>query len=194
MMIGLLTIFLLWWYLVLNEASIYLYDAEDSSSVQVYDCLYHDPIYYCRRPVEPISLQRSPENWHCHHGIRYSFEFLMHNNITVNQVLHRWKSTLDRAEEYAHYLNYFREINGREEYICNCTIEGSFGRHCEYSLPVGLTFQDVVTAKFVREGAKLNYIGDIVCYKTLQCDFGLLCLDWRDICDGQQQCMFGLDE
>ena len=38
------------------------------------------------------------------------------------------------------------------------------------------------------------YVGEIVCYSTLKCDFGLLCLDWRDICDGLQQCMSGLDE
>ncbi|CAF5222655.1 unnamed protein product, partial [Rotaria magnacalcarata] len=31
-------------------------------------------------------------------------------------------------------------------------------------------------------------------YTTLECNFGLLCLDWRDICDGAQQCMSGLDE
>jgi len=29
---------------------------------------------------------------------------------------------------------------------------------------------------------------------TLKCNWGLLCLDWRDICDGVQQCMSGLDE
>ncbi len=35
---------------------------------------------------------------------------------------------------------------------------------------------------------------DIVCYTTLICEYGLLCLDWRDICNGFQQCMFGYDE
>ena len=35
---------------------------------------------------------------------------------------------------------------------------------------------------------------DIVCYTTLICDSSLLCLDWRDICDGIQHCMFGYDE
>ncbi|CAF4978252.1 unnamed protein product, partial [Rotaria sp. Silwood1] len=34
----------------------------------------------------------------------------------------------------------------------------------------------------------------IVCYETLSCNSGMLCLDWRNICDRQQQCMNGLDE
>ncbi|CAF1535795.1 unnamed protein product, partial [Rotaria sordida] len=32
------------------------------------------------------------------------------------------------------------------------------------------------------------------CYTTLICNSGLMCLDWRHICDGKQQCMEGLDE
>ncbi|CAF1392376.1 unnamed protein product [Rotaria sordida] len=36
--------------------------------------------------------------------------------------------------------------------------------------------------------------GDIVCYKGVECNSGQLCLDWREICDGIQHCMFGYDE
>ena len=41
---------------------------------------------------------------------------------------------------------------------------------------------------------KLHINGDIVCYQTLECHSGMLCLDWRDICDGIQQCLEGKDE
>ncbi|CAF1429744.1 unnamed protein product [Rotaria magnacalcarata] len=41
---------------------------------------------------------------------------------------------------------------------------------------------------------KVQLYGDILCYLTLECDYGILCLDWRDVCDGIQQCMFGVDE
>ena len=34
----------------------------------------------------------------------------------------------------------------------------------------------------------------MVCYETLQCNSGLLCLDWREICDGTQNCLEGKDE
>ncbi len=176
------------------ETSIYLTDTADSLSVQFYDCLFHQSVFYCRRPLEPVSLQRNALHWTCHEGIQYSFHFLKQNNITMNEILHGWKSTLDRFEEFVHYLNHSEEINGTQEYICNCTVEGTFGRYCEYSLPVGVTFEETVATKFTHKTTKLNYEGDLVCYKTLECDFGLLCLDWRDICDSRQQCMFGLDE
>lgn len=177
-----------------GETSIYLTNTADSSSIQVYDCLFHQSIFYCRRPLEHISLQRDSFHWTCHQGIQYSFQFLKQNNTTVNEILHGWKSTVDRLEEFVYYLNHSDEIDGTEEYICNCVIEGTFGKYCEYSLPVGITFQETIATKFIRTTSKLNYDGDLVCYKTLECDFGLLCLDWRDICDGRQQCMFGLDE
>ena len=70
----------------------------------------------------------------------------------------------------------------------------SFGRNCEYLLPVGKSLTDTANAKFGMSSGKVMYEGDIVCYTTVQCDFGLLCLDWRDICDGVQQCMSGVDE
>ena len=40
----------------------------------------------------------------------------------------------------------------------------------------------------------MQMYSDIVCYTTLICDSSLLCLDWRDLCDGIQHCMFGYDE
>jgi len=32
------------------------------------------------------------------------------------------------------------------------------------------------------------------CYIIFEYNSGLLCLDWRYICDGKQQCMGGVDE
>ena len=40
----------------------------------------------------------------------------------------------------------------------------------------------------------MQIYGDVLCYETLQCDSGALCLDWREICDGIQQCLEGRDE
>ncbi len=33
-----------------------------------------------------------------------------------------------------------------------------------------------------------------MCYTTLKCNFGALCLNWRDICDREQQCNEVCDE
>ncbi|UJR19040.1 hypothetical protein I4U23_022171 [Adineta vaga] len=62
---------------------------------------------------------------------------------------------------------------------------------------VGTTFQETIDWEMkmrIKTPWEMQTYGDIVCYITLACDSGLLCLDWRDICDGLQQCMFGLDE
>ena len=180
------------------QASIYLYDAEDSASVEVYDCLYHESMLYCRRPSQPIILQRDNGTHLCHHGgISHSFFSLWQKNVSVYDVLHGWRSSLDKAEEYAHYrlhANKSNETTTTGEFLCQCNHSASFGSHCEYRLPVGTTFDETVFAKFWGNTTKLMYGGDIVCYTTLECNSGLLCLDWRDICDGQQQCMSGTDE
>ena len=41
---------------------------------------------------------------------------------------------------------------------------------------------------------KVQIYGDIICYETLECESGMLCLDWREICDGIQHCLEGKDE
>ena len=180
----------------LVQASIYLYDTEDSASVEVFDCLYHGLILYCRRPSQPVKLQRDKDSRLCHHqGIPHSFFSLWQQNVSVNDVLHDWRSSLDKAEEYAHYLeNGSKSKETVNEYLCQCNQVASFGRQCEYLLPVGTVFDQTVSVKFQEKTKKLMYLGEIVCYTTLECNFGLLCLDWRDICDSQQQCMSGHDE
>jgi hypothetical protein len=46
----------------------------------------------------------------------------------------------------------------------------------------------------IEDESKMDLYGDILCYRMSICDSDLLCLDWRDICDGFQQCMFDYDE
>ena len=84
-----------------------------------------------------------------------------------------------------------------ENYLCECNDPQSFGKHCEYLLPFGRTFK--MTLDWENEMKSLyeeqnQYDSDILCYVTLICNSGLLCLDWRDICDGIQQCQLGFDE
>jgi hypothetical protein len=115
-------------------------------------------------------------------------------------VLHQWSSTIEKAEEYSHYIKQRRTkqlMINNEKYLCECTNPQSFGKHCEYLLPMGTTFQQTINWEV---NMRTNNIwdmqrySDIVCYTTLNCDSGLLCLDWRDICDGVQHCMYGYDE
>ena len=179
----------------LFDCSIFVYNSGDRLGVQHYDCIDHQSTPYCRRPAQPILLQRDEESHRCyHHGSNHSFRSLRSNSVTVHTVLQYWRSTIDKADQYAHYLRQSVDSKEGNEELCECLNPQSFGKNCEYRLPLGHTFSDVVDAKFSVTSGKLMYLGEIVCYSTLKCDFGLLCLDWRDICDGVQQCMFGLDE
>ena len=172
-----------------------MYNSEDSSSVQHYDCIDHQSIPYCRRLSQPTRLQRDDDSGHCYFsGKSHVFRSLRANGTTVLSVMGKWKSTVDNADQYAHYLRQPVDSKEGDKQLCECIDPQSFGKNCEYMLPLGSTFMDVVNAKFSVTSGKLMYLGEIVCYDTLKCDFGLVCLDWRDICDGVQQCMFGLDE
>jgi hypothetical protein len=182
------------------ENSIYLYNTEDSPAVEFFDCINHQNLFYCRRPTGPISLQRNKLSEQCYHnGTLHSFSSLASNNITVSTVLHQWKSSVERAEQYSHYLRQQnKSLDDEKMYLCECVHPQSFGKICEYLLPIDNSTFDAtldweVQMKFTNP-ERLQMHGDIICYTTLICDFGLLCLDWRDICDGIQQCMFGYDE
>ena len=84
-----------------------------------------------------------------------------------------------------------------DRWICQCLHRGSFGKNCEYRLPVGDTFEETLQWQLIvrKENPwKVQIYGDVLCYETLGCDSGVLCLDWREICDGVQQCLEGKDE
>jgi hypothetical protein len=179
---------------------VYLYNTEDSSSVEFYDCISDYGARYCRRPLQSIVLQRDQPTWHCHYkGISHSFASLMLKNISVSTILHQWKSSVEKVEEYSRYRRQRQsnELVHDGKYLCECTDPQSFGKNCEYLLPTGTTFQETLNweVEMIKNDSwPMQIHGDIVCYTTLICDSGLLCLDWRDICDGVQQCMFGYDE
>jgi hypothetical protein len=92
--------------LPLGGPSVYLYNTEDSSAVEFYDCLSYNSLVYCRRPSQPITLERNHANRECYHnGTLHSFTSLVQNNITVSTVLHEWKSSIEKIEEYSRYKN-----------------------------------------------------------------------------------------
>jgi len=192
-------VLLMFFILPIVEESVYLYNTEDSSSVEFYDCIHHNNLAYCRRPLGPITLQRKNETWQCYHnGTFHSFASLLEKNINVSTVLNKRGSTIENAEEYSRYIRQsIKSIDENENYLCECNHPQSFGKYCEYLLPVGITFEETLDWEIQMRTIDLQQTqiyGDILCYTTLICDSGLLCLDWRDICDGVQQCMFGYDE
>jgi len=190
-------------------ASIKLFNSENSIDVQSYDCIYYinetagnnETIPYCIRTNQSIELNRffeekekSCEN----NGIQWSFMQLKQMNISQDDVL-SWNSSIELADRYATYLvsSPLSNVNLANEQICNCS-SNTFGKFCEYKFASEDTFERTIEYQFYlkklyRNGSQLW--SNMTCYTSLvDCYFGLRCLSWQNICDGKQQCMFGIDE
>ena len=176
--------------------SIYLYHTHDGTDVEFFDCVQAESLWYCRRPTEPMRLTRDKDVSVCEQngGIAHRFSDLRSKGTNVSTILHEWQSSIERVEQYVRFL---RDDSKADGYLCQCADNSSFGKNCEYQLPQGDSLQGALAwqrEQWDRAGWTLpNYV-DILCYQTLSCNSGLLCLDWREICDGVQQCMYGYDE
>ena len=179
------------------ENKIYLHETKDARAVEFYDCVLVQSLFYCRRPEQPLDLNRENDNNACHlnEGKLHRFSELQSKNISVGTVLHHWKSSIERVDQYAR----FRRGDAPEwdGSLCECIQSTSFGKNCEYRLPTGHTFDQTIEWQLMMREKYSNQVqqhGDVVCYEMVGCDSGALCLDWREICDGVQQCMSGVDE
>ena len=179
------------------ENKIYLYDTQDGRSIEYYDCVVVESWLYCRRPKKAINLLRDNDSLSCaqNGGILHWFSDLRSNkSINISTILHHWRSSIERVELYSLFFNNGNEKDG---FICQCLRPASFGKNCEYQLPVGETLEETLEwqVNMRKENwQEVQVHGDVICYQMLECDSGVLCLDWREICDGIQQCMSGKDE
>jgi hypothetical protein len=131
-------------------------------------------------------------------GQKLFFKELLEQNISPTDVL-QWSSSVERADDYADVFYQQQSLNMiSNEFLCNCTQTGTFGKFCGYKLlDDTATFDDAIAAQFAQKKKDpwgSQEYGDILCYKTLSCSSGFLCLDWRNICDGEQHCLDGKDE
>jgi hypothetical protein len=180
-----------------------LYHTENSPSAQHYDCIYNtrskvqsniQGVKYCRHFNESQPLERDFSQ-SCHNnGQLWSFEKLSFLNVSTSDVL-QWSSSLEQTDLYSKYL-LNKSLDMTDEYICNCTNPSSFGKFCEYEFYGDRnSFDDAITKQFQplesynMKNGKI-YVGSQLhenrpCYRTWTCDSGLMCLDWRHICDGK---------
>lgn len=115
---------------------------------------------------------------------------------------------LDLIDEYQQYVFYRKNpteniIYNNKQFICICKSEEIFGRYCEYKIP-DLIFDDSIPISLlVRTIGKAReslspWNRRISCYNLLPLCYDKLnrkrCLDWRDICDGEIDCVNGDDE
>ena len=130
-------------------------------------------------------------------GKKWTYKELLEHNITPWEVLW-WSSSIEKVDDYARVFYHQSMMDLPHRFLCNCTVEGSFEKNCEYELLFDRTSFN--KAVMITLEHKVNHrhhqlLGSIWCYTTLlSCNYGMLCLDWRNICDGQQECMDGRDE
>ncbi|CAF1444251.1 unnamed protein product [Adineta ricciae] len=182
----------------LCSAHILLYDTEDSVLEQ-FDCIhytaYEERVSYCRR-VRTGTFTIGWEYTSClNDGTMWTFKELLDGKKKPSDVL-SWSSSVERADNYAS-LYYNRSWKCSECWLCQCK-PGTFGTFCQYQLThEAHSFEESINAQFQQKESDrwgIQQHGNILCYVTLKCNHGQLCLDWRDICDGYQQCIHGLDE
>jgi hypothetical protein len=181
-----------------------IYDTENEVAIEKFDCVYYlyddgEEIPYCRRPGTSESINRDM-NGCDNQGEKLLFRYLLDREISPSNIL-KWSSSVEMVDLYAGVFDNrsLIEDDDNNQFLCNCTKPGTFGKYCEYQLTHGAkTFTDAIQAQFEQKknGDSWNTqrYGNILCYETLPCFRSPLCLDWREICDGIQRCPTGLDE
>jgi hypothetical protein len=180
---------LLWVILLLYSASAnewLLYSTD--TTYGDYDCLFYDSRFFCRRPNDGKVVRESV----CY-GTEWLMTDLKRNNITTD-MLFEWLHPHDSIERYARFLHQLSEDNTllEDKTICNCS-SNRFGTDCSYERTTESTIEEVLLWQLSRPLER--EMGRIACLVDgIQCNAGLLCLEWRQVCDGIIQCEDAIDE
>ena len=150
-----------------------------------YDCILYDNRFFCRRDDDH---EAKP----CVNGLVRPFSSLKTADILPHTLIN-WNIPFDEIEQYADYLISNMSRDKIDHFICNCTARW-IGPSCEYERPLSAANM---------EGTILNQLSRLFEHKNeiltclieeIRCNTGLLCLEWRQICDGIIQCDDGSDE
>ncbi|CAF1056873.1 unnamed protein product [Adineta steineri] len=189
------------WPMVSTNLNLYDTDRKVDNEQLQFDCLhYHifngtmwyewlqdrtsQTLKYCRRPLNETSIPRL--DFSNQHNKNYTFKQLRQLNVTIDQLL-SWKAPVDLAERYVLYIEQ-PAIDGpsSNEVFYQCT-DRWFGSRCEYRAIKSFYNRD---DWFIEDMISTNRKSS--CYIHLTCDRGWpLCLDWREICNGQIDCIDG---
>ncbi|CAF1503226.1 unnamed protein product [Adineta ricciae] len=188
-----------------------LYNSDDRERLNsVFDCLYaymvqsslvNDEYYqihyhlipYCQRLDQTEKYEESFIVSNENIQSQMKFSELYERGVTSLQLLD-WLAPIDIAERY--------ERNGQnsDEIFYNCSYPW-FGSTCEYKLIDNISSSFGKTVEFIignRNTAPLNVNFTIgTCYPFLNSCYrgpSPMCLDWREVCDGNFDCIHGEDE
>ncbi|CAF4093060.1 unnamed protein product [Adineta steineri] len=147
------------------------------------NCLLYDQRLFCR---DHDLLSNNVSS--CMQGTMWYFSTLKDSNTTADDLL-KWRIPFETIERYADHL----DNNSANSFICNCTHD-RIGTVCQYLLPANLSTIGELSKEQLRDPAARE-TGFYTCLvDMITCNIGLLCLEWRQVCDGIVQCDNGADE
>lgn len=149
-------------------------------------------IQYCIRPVQTRDNAVTNDDGKIK-GTAITFQTLREQNVTKRDLI-LWSASIDLIER-------FEAGDGLpSEIFYNCTPPW-FGDYCQYAFGSSvLFFPDIVNETFVMKVPDDLYSPiehtNLTCYVHLQCNRGPapMCLDWREVCDGQIDCLDGSED
>ncbi|CAF1037002.1 unnamed protein product [Adineta ricciae] len=184
----------------ISQPTYNLYNTDTMTSDVDHDCLYfsiiNDPdiherwaisqqdVEYCIRTKEEGV---SDDNENAISSI-LPFDELKKRNITSENLL-KWSAPIDTVEHYEHYLQTNRSTLFTQFY--NCMLPW-FGPFCQYRMISYRPFSHLIQMRLTDK--QVHYKSTkITCYMHIQCNINpaLLCLDWREVCDGKIDCLNG---
>ncbi|UJR19288.1 hypothetical protein I4U23_022417 [Adineta vaga] len=176
-----------------------MYYTDLSTESYYSDCLYFYRSYMERSDsweLFPYCTRHENERQsECFHGQSISYGQLKEKQISSITLI-SWNIPIEVIDTY---LSSYAASN--DEFICNCT-DQYFGPRCEYSYdyPVEAEFKNLVYRQ-LSSRTKMTYSQvnstNVTCYQGLIsqiCNQTVICLDWRQICDGVIDCANGIDE
>ena len=127
---------------------------------------------------------------------KFTFASLSKENITSYE-LYLWSAPIDLIERCQFYLNQPTIITANTDVFYNYTMP-RFGPQCQYELHYHYSHHSSLQ-KIVEDFYNSDKYDPTVstCYTLIKCNHGpsSICLDWREICDGQINCLDdGIDE
>ncbi|CAF0939386.1 unnamed protein product [Adineta steineri] len=121
---------------------------------------------------------------------KLTFDELKKNNITSTNIM-EWSSPIDLIERYEYFLQMNTPSSSSVEVFYNCTPPW-FGSFCQYRFIFNQSLSSFIQMR-IKERFLFDKNTTLSCYVHMKCDLGspLICLDWREICDGKVNCLDG---
>ena len=138
-------------------------------------------IRFCRYQTME-KLDQEPTSTEYGHGHELTFSELRFINVTAKELL-KWFAPLDTIEAY---------MSGEEKgAFVNCS-KFWFGSQCQYTFEEDTYFPDLVRDRYTArlDITNVSSVSNGTCFQLdadEQCE-SVLCLDWREICDGESEC------